>query len=80
MDIISFSVEKNECKLLYIKSLEFMFAFIKLEILDYFGFHKYLKEAGYNFIDLEFINIYNELLVYITINNYKNNVKQLKVL
>ena len=46
-----------------------MFAFIKREIFDYFGFHKYLKEAGYNFI---------ELLAYITINNYKNNFKQLK--
>ena len=35
-----------------------MYAFTKLEILDYLGFYKYLEEAGYDFIDLEFIYIY----------------------
>ena len=41
-----------------------MFAFMKLEILDYFGFHKYLEETDYDYIDLEFIGIYQELEVY----------------
>ena len=45
---------------------------MKLEILDYLGFHKYLKEAGYDFIDLEFINMYNELEVYIAVKKYKD--------
>ena len=41
MNIISSSVETNEYKLLSIRSFHFMYAFMKLEILDYLGFHKY---------------------------------------
>ena len=80
MNIISSSVEINEYKLLNIKSLYFAYTLAKLKILDYLGFHKYLEEAGCDFIDLEFIGVYNELEVYITIKNYKNNVKPLKEL
>ena len=35
-----------------------MCAFMKLEILDYLRFYEYLDKAGYDFIDLEFIDIY----------------------
>ena len=38
-------------------STDFMYAFAKLKILGYSGFHKCLEETGYNFIDLEFIDI-----------------------
>ena len=38
-----------------------MYALTQLEILDYLGFHKHLEEAGYDFIDLEFFGVYNEL-------------------
>ena len=38
-----------------------MDAFIKLVTIFYSGFHKYLKEAGYDLFDLEFIDIYNKL-------------------
>ena len=44
-----------------------MYAFMKLEILDYLGFHKYWEKAGYEFIDLEFIDIYYKLEVCIII-------------
>ena len=43
MKIISSSVEINECKLLSIRSPDFMYAIAKLNILDYLGFHKYLE-------------------------------------
>ena len=46
MNIISSIVENNEHKLLIIRSLNFMYAFLKLEIHDYLGFHKYLEETG----------------------------------
>ena len=55
-----------------------MYALMKLIILDYLGFHKYLEETGYDFFYLEFIDIYHELEVYTTNKNYKKNVKQLK--
>ena len=61
MNIISSSVEIDKYKHLNIESLDFMYAFTKLEILDYLGFHKHLEEAGYDFIDLEFFGVYNEL-------------------
>ena len=67
MNIISSSVETNEYKLLNIRSFYFMYAFMKLEILDYLGFHKYWEKAGYEFIDLEFIDIYYKLEVCIII-------------
>ena len=57
-----------------------MYAFMKLIILDYLGFHKYLEETGYDFFDLEFIDIYHELEVHTANKNYKKNVKQLKEL
>ena len=57
-----------------------MYAFIKLKILDYLKFHLYLEETGYDCFDLEFNDIYHELEVYVTIKNYKNNVKPLKKL
>ena len=38
-----------------------MYAFMKLIILYYLGFHKYLEETGYDFFDLEFIDLYHEL-------------------
>ena len=38
-----------------------MDAFTKLVTIFYSGFHKYLKEAGYDLFDLEFIDIYNKL-------------------
>ena len=78
MKIISSSVEINEYKLLSIRSPDFMYAIAKLKILDYLGFHKYLEQTGYDFGNLEFIDIYNEIEVYIATKNYKNNVKQLK--
>ena len=80
MNIISSSVETNEYKLLNVRSLDFIYAFTKLKILDYLGFQKYLEETGYNFLDLEFIDKYHELELYITIKNYDNNVKPLKEL
>ena len=46
-----------------------MYAFMKLKILDYLGSHKYLEEAGFDFTDLEFIDIHTKLDVYITIKN-----------
>ena len=46
MNIISSIVENNEHKFLIIRSLNFMYAFLKLEIHDYLGFHKYLEETG----------------------------------
>ena len=49
---ISSSVEINEYKLLNIRSLDFMYAFLKLVTFGYSGFHKYLEEAGYDFVDL----------------------------
>ena len=55
-----------------------MYALTQLEFLDYLGFHKYLEEGPYNFIDLEFTNVYNQLEGYITAKNYNNNIKQLK--
>ena len=80
MNIISSSVEINEYKLLNVRSLDFIYAFMKLKILDYLGFQKYLEETGYNFLDLEFIDKYHELELHITIKNYDNNVKPLKEL
>ena len=80
MNVIFSSVEIYEYKLLNVKSLGFAYTLTKLKILDYLEFHKYLEEAGYDFIDLEFIGVCNELEVYITIKNYKNNVKPLKEL
>ena len=77
MNIIFSSVEKNEHKFLNIRSLYFMYACLKLVILDYLGFHKYSEQTGYNFNHLEISNIYHELEVYITT---KNNAKQLKEL
>ena len=77
-NFISCIVEINEYKLLNIRSLDFMYAFMKLIILDYLGFHKYLEETGYDFFDLEFIDIYHELEVYTANKNYEKNVKQLK--
>ena len=50
---ISSSVEINECKLLNIRSLDFMYAFLKLVNFGYSGFCKYLEEAGYGVVDLE---------------------------
>ena len=35
-----------------------MDAFTKLVTIFYSGFHKYLKEAGYDLFDLGFIDIY----------------------
>ena len=58
MNVISSRVEINEYKLWNIESLDFMCAFMKLEILDYLRFYEYLDKAGYDFIDLEFIDIY----------------------
>ena len=78
MKIVSSSVEINVYKLLSIRSPDFMYAIAKLKILDYLGFHKYLEQTGYDFGNLEFIDIYNEIEVYIATKNYKNNVKQLK--
>ena len=80
MNIISSSVEINEYKLLNVRSLDFIYAFMKLKILDYLGFQKYLEETGYDFLDLEFINKYHELELYITIKNFDNNIKPLKEL
>ena len=80
MNIISSSVETNEYKLLNVRSLDFIYAFMKLKILDYLGFQKYLEETGYDFLDLEFINKYHELELYITIKNFDNNIKPLKEL
>ena len=77
MKIISSSVEINEYKL-SIRSPDFMYA--KLKILDYLGFHKYLEQTVYDFGNLECIDIYNEIEVYIATKNYKNNVKQLEEL
>ena len=57
-----------------------MYAFIKLKILDYSKFHIYLEETGHDCFHLEFNDIYHESEVYITIKNYKNNVKPLKEL
>ena len=51
-----------------------MYAFMKLKILDYLGFFKYLEETVYDFIDLEFIDIDNEMEVYVTIKNGNINV------
>ena len=65
MNIISFSVEINEYKLLNIRSLNFMYVFMKLKILDYLGFHKYLEETCYDFTNLEFIHIYIYIYIYI---------------
>ena len=50
---------------------------MKLINLDHLRFHKYLVETDYDFVDFEFIVIYHELEVYITIKSYKNNVKPL---
>ena len=58
VNIISSRVEINEYKLWNIESLDFICAFMKLEILDYLRFRGYLDEAGYDFINLEFIDIY----------------------
>ena len=77
MNITSSSVEINEYKLLNIRSLGFMYAFMKLINLDHLRFHKYLVETGYDFVDFEFIVIYHELEVYITIKSYKNTAKPL---
>ena len=52
-----------------------MHAFMKLKVLDYLGFHKYPEEIGYDFIGLELIDIDHELELYITIKNYKNDLK-----
>ena len=61
---ISSSVEINEYKLLNIRSLDFMYAFLKLVTFGYSGFHKYLEKAGYDFVDLGwFIDIYNQVEV-----------------
>ena len=40
-----------------------MYAFMKLEILDDLGFHNYWEKASYEFVDLEFIDIYYKLEV-----------------
>ena len=49
---ISSSIEINEYKLLNIRSLDVMYAFLKLVNFGYSGFHKYLEEAGDDFVDL----------------------------
>ena len=76
MKVISSIVEINEYKLLSIRSPDLMYAFTLLKVLDYLGFHKYLVETGYDFLDLEFIDIYDEIEVYIATKNYKNNLKK----
>ena len=63
MNIISSIVEINEYKLLNIRSLDFMYALMKLKNLEYLEFYQYLEETGYDFVDLEFINIFNKLEV-----------------
>ena len=50
---ISSSVEINEYKLLNIRLLDFMYAFLKLVNFGYSGFYKYLEEARYGVVDLE---------------------------
>ena len=57
MNIISSDVQTNEYKHLNIKSSYSMHAFMKLKLLDYLRFHKYLKEINYDFYDFEFIDI-----------------------
>ena len=52
MNIIPFSVEINEYKLLNIRSLNFMYVIMKLKNLDYMRFHKYLEETCYDFTNL----------------------------
>ena len=77
MIIISSIVEINEHKLLNIRSLDLMHVFMKLKIFDYFGFHKYLEETGF---DIEFIDIHDEFVVYKTFEKYRNNLEPLKEL
>ena len=57
MNIISSDVQANKYKLLNIKSSYSMHAFMKLKLLDYLIFHKYLKEINYDFDDFAFIDI-----------------------
>ena len=75
MNITSSDVQASEYKHLNIKSSDSMHAFMKLKVLDYLGFHKYPEEIGYDFIGLELIDIDHELELYITIKNYKNDLK-----
>ena len=75
MNIISSNVEYKHFS---IKLLDFLYDFLKLEILDYLELHKYFEESGYDFVHLEFTNIYNELEAYITFRNYENSIKPLK--
>ena len=55
---------------------------MKLETLDYSGYHNYLEECTYDFIDFYlFIYIYIHIYIkiklklYVAIKNYKDNVK-----
>ena len=61
---------------------------MKLETLDYSGYHNYLEECTYDFIDFYlfiyiyiyiyiYIHIYIKikLKLYVAIKNYKDNVK-----
>ena len=73
MCIISSDVDINEYKLLCINTLNLSYSFKKLGILHYLGFFKHLAE-------IDFIDTYHELEVYIAIKDYKNNVKQIKEL
>ena len=61
---ISCSVGKNEYKLLNITSLHCIYRFMNIVTLGYSVFHMYLEEAGYYFIDLGFIYIYNASYIY----------------
>ena len=73
MNINSPDVNINEYKLLCVNTLNLTYSFEKLAILHYLGFSKHLTE-----IDLDFIDTYHELEIYVTIINYKNDVKRLK--
>ena len=72
MCIVSSDV-KISYKLLRINTLSLSYSFRKLGILHYLGFFKHLTET-----DLDFVDAYHGLKVYIAIKGYKNNVKQLK--
>ena len=73
MCIISSDVKINEYKLLCVSTLILSYSFKKLGILHYLGFFKHLTKIYSDFVD-----IYHELKVYITIKHYENNIKQSK--
>ena len=75
MCIISSDVKINEYKFLCINTLSLFYSFKKLGILHYLGFFKHLTE-----IDLDLVDTYHELKLYIVIKGYKNNAEQLKEL